>query len=169
MYKKKAILVTGGMDSTALLYREHKNNPIPITIDYGQVCFAKQVENINFHIKKLSLPELVIIKIPFFEWQRKPGLFTPGYIPKEENPLENYDKLRYSDFFVEGRNGIMVLYAAAWCSANKVDELLAGYLYSSEEWQNRQSVKLLTGDNSPQFVDAINLMLQMGFSHSVPS
>lgn len=168
MFKAKlAIMCTGGIDSTTLLYKYADQKPVPITIDYGQVAFAKQVEMLQYHIERLGLPELVIIKIEFPEWQREPGLFTPEFVPTEENPLEDWDKLRYANFFVEGRNMIMVSYAMAYCSANKIDELLAGYLYGEGEWENRRTYKLMTGDNSPQFVDMMNLASMVGFSHQV--
>lgn len=160
-------MVTGGMDSTTLLYQNKEKRPIPITVDYGQVAFDKQVEMLNHHIKLLNLPDLVIIKINFPEWQRQPGLFEPDFTPTENDPLNDWDQLRYSNFFVEGRNLIMVAYALAYCSAHKIDELLAGYLYGEEEWEKRRSYKLMTGDNSPQFVDMMNLLTGVGFSHQV--
>jgi 7-cyano-7-deazaguanine synthase len=162
-----AIMCTGGIDSTTLLYANAHLNPTPITVDYGQIAFAKQVEMLTYHIEKLGLPELVIIKIDFPEWQRKPGLFKPDYKPNEEAPLEDWDKLRYEDFFVEGRNMIMMAYAMAYCSAHKIDELLTGYLYGEIEWENRRTYKLMTGDNSPQFVDMLNLLSTVGFSHQI--
>lgn len=168
MYRPKtAIMCTGGLDSTILLYKESHLNPIPITVNYGQVAFDKQVELLNHHIEVLNLSPLVILEIPLFDWQKKEGLFTQGYQPKEEKPLEDWNKLRYEDFFVEGRNTIMVSYILAYCSAHGIDELLAGYLYGAEEWQNRRSYKLMTGDNSPQFVDTLNLVSQLGFSNQV--
>lgn len=62
---------------------------------------------------------------------------------------------------------IMMAYAISFCSAHKIDELLTGYLYGKEEWKNRRTYKLMTGDNSPQFVDMLNLMSGVGFSHQV--
>lgn len=164
---KLAILCTGGIDSTVLLYKYAKDKPIPITVDYGQFAFSKQVELINYHIKKLNLPDLVIINMNLHSWQKTEGLFVAGYKPKEINPLEDWNVLRYKDFFIEGRNMLMVGYALAYCSAKKIDTLYAGYLYSKEEWQNRRSYKLITGDNSPQFVDMMNLLSMVGFSYQV--
>jgi len=160
-------MATGGLDSTTLLYKYKGLSPTVITVDYGQLVFEKQIELLNHHITKLSLPPLVVIKIPIHDWQARPGLFQSNYVPNEVNPLADWDKLRYADFFVEGRNSIMLTYALAYCSANKIDELLLGYLYGEAEWMNRRSYKLLTGDNSPQFVDIINLISQLGYSHQV--
>jgi len=163
----KAIMVTGGIDSTTLIHMLAHHNPTLITVDYGQVVFPIQVDMITRHTKRMGLAPPVRLKIEFPEWQRKPGLFEPGYSPNEENPLEDWEQLRYEDFFVEGRNMIMVAYALAYCSAHKIDELNTGYLYGEVEWEMRRSVKLLTGDNSPQFVDAMNILTQMGFTHQV--
>jgi 7-cyano-7-deazaguanine synthase len=166
MFKsKKAILVTGGIDSTTLMYMYE--NPILITIDYGQKVFPIQVKMIRYHIKKLNLSDLIIISIEYKDWQKKQGLFKENYIPNEKNPLENWNNLRYADFFIEGRNMIMIAYALAYCSSYKIDELLAGYLYSENEWENRRSYKLITGDNSPQFVDMMNVLSQVGLSYQV--
>jgi len=168
MYKPTtAIMATGGMDSTVLLYQYKDVSPVPITIDYGQAVIEKQIEMLQFHINRLGLPDLEVIKINFEDWQKKPGLFTKNYVPQEDYPLGDWDKLRYSSFFIEGRNMIMVAYAMAFCSSKRIDQLLAGYLYSEKEWMHRRSYKLMTGDNSPHFVDMINLMSMVGFSHQV--
>ena len=169
MFKKVkiAILATGGIDSTTLMYMHAEKNPTCITVDYGQKVFHIQEENLNYHIKKLGLPPLVVIKVNYPKWASKPGLFADDYIPNEEKPLEEWDKLRYSNFFIEGRNAIMVLYAMAYCSTFKFDELLSGYLYGEEEWKKKRSYKLMTGDNSPQFVDMMNLLSTVGFTNQI--
>ena len=168
MHKPKTgIMATGGIDSTVLLYKYRHLNPTPITVDYGHHAFQKQVEMLDYHIKKLQLPELQIIDIKYGDWQKTKGLFEPGYKPNENNPLEDWDELRYKDFFIEGRNMIMVAYVMAFCSAHKLDELLAGYLYTETEWNNRRTYKLMTGDNSPQFVDMMNLLSTVGLSHQI--
>lgn len=163
----QALMVTGGMDSTVLLYWFKKNNPQPIIVNYGYASFARDVNNLNYHIDKLGLKPLVVIDIEFKDWQKQQGLFTKNYTPKENNPLGDWNDLRYKDFFVEGRNMIMMSYVLAYCSAHKIDELCTGYLYEEEEWCNRRTYKLMTGDNSPQFVDMMNLMSTVGFSHQV--
>lgn len=164
---KTAIMCTGGIDSTTLLYMYAERNPTPITVDYGHSAFQKEKQFIQWHIDNLNLPELVVIPVTYLDWQAKGGLFTSDYAPEEENPLNEWDKLRYESFFVEGRNVIMVSYILAYCSAFQIDELLAGYLYSQEEWENRRTYKLMTGDNSPQFVDTMNLVSNLGFSYQV--
>lgn len=170
MYDAKvAVMATGGMDSTTLIYSlvEQGKFPQVLTVDYGHVAFSKQIEMLEFHIAKLRLFPIKVIKIAFPPWQCRPGLFEENYIPSENDCLEDWDQLRYQDFFIEGRNMIMLAYGIAYCSAHKIDQLFTGYLYGEKEWSNRRTYKLMTGDNSPQFVDAINIMTSYGFSHQV--
>lgn len=168
--RKVAVMATGGIDSTVLLYQavEAGERPHVLTVDYGHPAFSKQLELLQFHTAHLGGLPLTQFPVRYLPWQKKGiGLFLQDYVPQETAPLEDWDKLRYEDFFVEGRNLIMVAYALAWCSAKQVDELRVGYLYGETEWERRRSYKLLTGDNSPQFVDAVNVLTQMGFSHQV--
>ena len=168
MHKTRtAIMVTGGMDSTVLLYMFRDRKPIPITVNYGHTAFEKQLEMIQYHVSELNLPDPIVIDIYYNDWQKKEGLFKNKYSPNEKDPLKNWDELRYQDFFIEGRNMIMVAYALAYCSKYKVDELLAGYLYGEDEWKHRRSYKLMTGDNSPQFVDMMNMLSGVGLSYQV--
>ena len=162
-----AIMTTGGMDSTVLMYEQAKagHDPLLITVDYGHIAFKKQLELITWHADHLNLRKPVVIDIEYKAWQKTAGLFDEGYKPNEENPLEEWDKLRYKNFFIEGRNMIMIAYVFAYCSTYQIDEVLAGYLYASIEWQSRRTYKLMTGDNSPQFVDAMNNLTSMGLSH----
>ena len=176
MKKTVAVLGTGGMDSTVLLYQAALNDAIEqlnvITVDYGHTAFVRQLELLEYHKEQLNQRTgrdiaVVPLRIHFDDWQKKPGLFTPGYSPNENNPLEDWDQQRYADFFIEGRNASMVLKALTYCSVFEFDELWAGYLYGTQEWQQRFTRKLLTGDNSPQFVDNMNILAQLGFSRSV--
>ena len=155
------------MDSTVLIYEQAAagHDPLLITVDYGHAIFKKQLELITWHADKLNLRKPIVIDIEFKPWQKTAGLFDKGYQPKEDNPLEEWDKLRYKNFFIEGRNMIMVAYVLSYCSTYQIDEVLAGYLYAAIEWQSRRTYKLMTGDNSPQFVDAMNTLTNMGLSH----
>lgn len=172
---KIGMLVTGGMDSTTLLYEAARTGYTvhPITVDYGQTVFSIQEELLRWHINVLTketrrIMPLKIIQITFHDFQRHTNaLFDPNYKCTEVDPLNEWDRLRYEKSLVEGRNAIMVLYAMGFCVAKELDELWAGYLYAKKEWDNRFSLKLLTGDNSPQFVDTINILSLMGFSRSV--
>ena len=173
---KRAILATGGMDSTVLIYRSVREDgimPRIITVNYGQAAFAKQVECLCYHMDTLNIPRRNLHVIDIGYYNAKPGLFNgkKPEDPQSDDPngdlLFTEQKMRYDSTFIEGRNLIMVSYAMAYCSANKIDELQVGYLRGPAEWENQRAYKMFTGDNSPQFVDLMNMMAFMGFSHQV--
>lgn len=163
-----AIMATGGMDSTVLMYEEVAagRRPFILSMDYGHIAFEKQLEMLKYHINKLKLDDVEILNMMVHSWQAiGMGLFTPNYQSHEKDPLNGWDQLRYEETFIEGRNMIMIAYALAFCSAHEIDELLVGYLYGEAEWNNRRTYKLMTGDNSPQFVDMMNLLSTVGLSY----
>ena len=172
---KRVIMATGGMDSTTLMYMSVADGIRPdiISVDYGHLAFDRQVEMINHHIGILGLDPLKVITIAYEDWQKKPGLFTGSGLddPAADNPfggdLFTKQEMRYGQMFVEGRNLIMAAYCMAYASSIKADELWAGYLRNPAEWGNQRTYKMITGDNSPQFVDAMNIMSFMGFSYQV--
>ena len=170
-----AILATGGMDSTTLLYAavlQEALEPTVLTVDYGHAAFEKQLALLTYHCEALNINPPVVIPVTYHSWQAKAGLFSgTGVSDDGDNPhgtaLFTEQKMRYAENFIEGRNLIMVAYSMAYCSAHGIDELRAGYLRGEAEWNNARAYKMFTGDNSPQFVDTINLMAFMGFSHQV--
>lgn len=174
--KNVVIMVTGGMDSTTLMYwakqlQGFATEPFQkinlISFDYGQAAFPKQIEMIKFHQETLKLDPVFPIEIKTHPWQAAADNLLTGEAPDENDPLGEWDQLRYQNSFIEGRNTVMVAYALAYASAIGAHELWAGYLYSDKEWENRRTYKLMTGDNSPQFVDGMNMMSQMGFTNQV--
>jgi 7-cyano-7-deazaguanine synthase len=183
---RRAIMATGGMDSTTLLYNSvmvDNVRPLVVTVDYGHEAFTRQVEMLNHHVQRLGLDPVVVLQIPTLPFQRTgdgAGLFSstpsPGapvlQDPGADDPVNTErlfhdQEMRYKEMFVEGRNTIMVAYALAWASSYGVDELQVGYVRGEAEWKNHRSYKMITGDNSPQFVDAMNALTLYGFSHQV--
>lgn len=170
---KRAILATGGMDSTVLAYKSvlvDGIRPQLISVDYGHAAFAKQLEMLQHHVNALQLDPVLTIPVTFNE--ATPGLFTGAGVQDDtDNPfgteLFQAQDMRYKENFIEGRNLIMLAYCMAWASANKVDELWVGYVRGPAEWENCRSYRMITGDNSPQFVDMLNLIAFTGFSHQV--
>lgn len=166
MKVKVAILGTGGIDSTTLIYeraREDKELRV-VYIDYGQAVASVEHRLLTFHCARLGLRPPVRLELRFPEWQKRGGLFKRGFVPEEDDPLGNWDKLRYEESFIEGRNAFMVLRAIAWCVKEGVEELWAGYTMTRQEWDHVWSYRLSRQDNTPTFVDAINLLIQHGFS-----
>lgn len=166
---KRAIMATGGMDSTLLMYEAAKEGkPTLLSANYGQITWDIQKELINYHAQILGFDSVIELSIAYQPWQlASNGLFDKGYVPENSDPLGSWDKLLHADYYIEGRNAIMVLYALAYCSKQKIDELWMGYEYEEDEWEKSRSYKMITDDTSPHFVDALNLLAITGFSHHV--
>lgn len=165
---KIAILATGGIESTLLMYRHKNQNPYLISINYGQLAWDIQKKLVLYHKKNLSLSsEFIEIKIQFHDWQKEQGLFKKKFIPTEKNPLKSWNEIPHTGFFIEGRTSIMFCYAMAYCSSNNIKELLTGFEYEADEWDNLRSVKCISDDCSPHFLDTINILAMSGFSNVV--
>jgi 7-cyano-7-deazaguanine synthase len=171
---KRAILATGGMDSTTLIYKSMDEGvrPTLLSVNYGHAAWERQLEMLQHHVELLGLDPVVEIPVAYLHWQAKDGLFTGnGVKDQSDNPfgeaLFKEQEMRYKENFIEGRNLIMVAYCMAYASAHKIDELWAGYVRGEIEWDNQRAYKMITGDNSPQFVDLLNVMAFMGFTNQV--
>jgi 7-cyano-7-deazaguanine synthase in queuosine biosynthesis len=170
-----AVLATGGMDSTLVLYnlvRYQEKRPTVIHIDYGQKAAAKEQELLRRHLKRLYLHELVVLPLTF-NLGAKTGLFSEGYKLsriREGDDKDQYEEgeMKYSEMFIQGRNAFIVLTAMAYCSEHKIDELHCGFVNNQATWnKQRTAFHLFTNDSSPHFVDAINMLALTGFSHYV--
>jgi len=165
---KIAILATGGIESTLLMHRYKDKNPYLISINYGQTVWEHQKRLILHHKHIFGISsEFVEIKIEFHNWQKGQGLFEKGFVPTEKNPLKSWNEIPHSGFFIEGRTSIMLLYAMAYCSSENIKELLTGFEYEKDEWNNLRSVKCISDDCSPHFLDTINILALSGFSNVV--
>lgn len=164
-----AILATGGIDSTLLMYELAARNPIIISFNFGQLIWPLQKELILYHMKNVGITtKFVELTISYADWQRKPGLFTEGYAPdKEDIELHNDDKPPHFQYYIEGKTMIMIGYALAYCSAHGIEELIAGFEYEKNEWPNMRTPKLIADDTSPLFVDTMNIAALFGFSNHV--
>lgn len=169
-----AVLATGGMDSTVVMYQmvQRGLRPTIITIDYGQRASKEEQECLNKHIAQLGLDPLVVLHHEFTVGA-KPGLFTEGY--KLQTKMASDDKatyaegeMKYQEMFIQARNAFIVLTALAYCAEHKIDELHTGFVNNQGTWDKQRSAyHLWTNDSSPHFVDAINMLALTGFTHYV--
>lgn len=168
---KQAIMATGGIDSTLLMYEMSAQDPIIISVNFGQSVWEHQKELLHYHMQQCQCSHpLIELDIQFKQWQKTPGLFVKGWMPpkeKQNNILKDFTRLPHDSYFIEGRNSIMLCYALAYCTTHAIDEIYMGYEYEMEEWKNSRSTKLITDDTSPHFVDTMNILALSGFSHVV--
>lgn len=169
-----AVLATGGMDSTLVIYDLVADGfrPTVITVDYGQRASAREQELINYHVKKLGLKPLVVLTHEF-KVGAKEGLFKEEFKlsnNKEGDGVDSYQEgeMKYAEMYIEGRNAFICLTALAYCAEHKIDELHTGFVNNQATWDKQRSAyHLWTNDSSPHFVDAINMLALTSFSHYV--
>ena len=161
-------MATGGIDSTLLMYEMSSQDPIVISVNYGQSVWKHQKELIHYHMQRCRYSHpLVEINIRFEQWQKTPGLFTEGWIPPTKEDLKDLTQIPHNSYLIEGRNSIMLCYALAYCASHTIDELYMGYKYEMEEWENIRSTYSIANDTSPHFVDTMNILALSGFSRVV--
>jgi 7-cyano-7-deazaguanine synthase in queuosine biosynthesis len=166
---KTAIMATGGIDSTLLMYEPEWKQATIISVNYEQILWKHQKELILHHMQEVGNKQPFIeLQMPLFSWQKTPGLFEENWYPETgADDLESFDNIPHASYFIEGRNAIMLCYALAYCAAHGIDELIVGYEYEKEEWENIRSTKMIADDTSPHFLDTMNILALSGFSKVV--
>lgn len=168
---KLAIMMTGGIDSTTLLYKAKKDgkNVTALYACYGQAVQEIERENVLHHVNKVGCE----VEFIYYTYQ-KPGspLEQTDFVPVETHDQEeadyyNREEMLYHDTHIEGRNAIMMANVLAWCADNDIDELWTGYKFTALDWKNRRSYKLATSDNGPDFIDAMNVVAKYGYSKAI--
>lgn len=168
--QKLAIMVTGGIDSTVLMYRYAKWNPHLISFNFGQAVWESQKALVQHHAERCGLSRIVFLDLPLFSWQ-KSGKNSDSLFDSHKAPVNigSYDPNQkpWEDCFIEGRNQLMLTYARAWCSRHRIDQLIMGYEYEGYQWEQQQTPFAIMDDTTPFFVDAMNVLALSGFSHVV--
>jgi len=123
MDKSKAVIaLSGGMDSTTLLYWavDTYSEVLAISFDYGQ-NHIKEIEFAKWHCKNLNIPH-EIIEIPFLSKISKSSL-TGG---ADEIPEGMYDADNMKSTVVPFRNGIILAILGAYAEANNCQFIAYG-------------------------------------------
>ena len=145
------ILLSGGMDSTTLLYwASAKGFQLEaLSFDYGQ-RHKKELEFSKYHTAELRIPHK-IIRLDF-------SIFKSSLLGNEEIPEGHYEDKSMKSTVVPFRNGIMLAYAVGYAEsigANRV--LLASHAGDHAIYP----------DCRPSFTAAMNAAAQAGTYNSV--
>ena len=105
--KDSAIIYSGGLDSTTLLYEEQQRIALAITFDYGSNHAQREIACARHHCRLLGIEHL-IVDLSFFKGNILSSL-TAG---ANAIPDGNYDDGNMHSTVVPFRNGIMLSIAA---------------------------------------------------------
>ncbi len=117
--KKSIILLSGGLDSTTLMYEYQSEIAVAMSFDYGSKHNVREIEAASLHAEKLGIEHLVI-EMDFMTKYFKSSLLLGGdAIPEGAYEVENLQKT-----VVPFRNGIMLSIAAGLAESRRLDKVL---------------------------------------------
>ena len=148
MDKDAVIVISGGMDSTTMLYEFQDEIALAVTFDYGSTQNAREREFAILHCKRLGIRHL-IIPLDFMHHYFKSSLLgSPDDIPEG-----NYDDENMKSTVVPFRNGIMLAVACGIAESNGLKRVMIA---------NHAGDHAIYPDCRPAFVEAMSAAMQNG-------
>ncbi len=117
--RNKAIIYSGGMDSTCLLYEYQDQIKLAITFDYGSKHNDREYLHALIHTQKLGIEHIRIDMRTAFSHFKSNLLQTGGEIPNGHYEDESMKKT-----VVPFRNGIMLAIVAGIAESRSINEIL---------------------------------------------
>ena len=148
MDKDAVIVISGGMDSTTMLYEFQDEIALAVTFDYGSTQNVREREFAILHCKRLGIRHL-IIPLDFMHHYFKSSLLgSPDDIPEG-----NYDDENMKSTVVPFRNGIMLAVACGIAESNGLKRVMIA---------NHAGDHAIYPDCRPAFVEAMSAAMQNG-------
>lgn len=140
--KKSAIILSGGMDSTTLLYDKQDEIALAISFDYGSNHNAKEIACAQKHCQQLGI-EHRIVKLNFMNDYFKSSLLEGA----EAIPEGHYADENMKSTVVPFRNGIMLAIAVGMAESANLSEVLIA---------NHGGDHAIYPDCRPEFIKSMN-------------
>ncbi|MGP1446584.1 MAG: 7-cyano-7-deazaguanine synthase QueC [Candidatus Limimorpha sp.] len=148
MAKDAVIVLSGGMDSTTMLYEFKEEIALAITFDYGSLQNAREQEFAKMHCKKLGISHLVV-PLDFMHRYFMSALFMTA----EDIPEGNYDAENMKSTVVPFRNGIMLSVACGMAESKGLKRVMIA---------NHAGDHAIYPDCTPDFVKAMSAAMSAG-------
>jgi 7-cyano-7-deazaguanine synthase len=113
------ILLSGGVDSTTLLYEYRKDIKLAVSFDYGSKHNKTEIKMAKLNCKRLNIPHKVI-KLDFIKELFKSSLLSLG----GEIPEGHWTSDAMKSTVVPFRNGIMLSIAAGLAESEELNTIL---------------------------------------------
>lgn len=140
--RDSVIIVSGGVDSTTMLYEYSDQIGLAITFDYGSTQNAREREFAIMHCKRLGIKHLVIPLDFIHQYFKSSLLMTAADIPEG-----NYDEDNMKSTVVPFRNGIMLAIACGIAESNGMKKVLIA---------NHSGDHAIYPDCRPEFIKAMS-------------
>ena len=138
--KDSLLILSGGVDSTTLLYDEQERIVLAVSFDYGSKHNAKEIPFAQWHCQHLGIKHIVI-PLDFMTKYFKSSLLEGG----EEIPDGHYADDNMKSTVVPFRNGIMLSIAVGIAESNGLKYVMMA---------NHGGDHTIYPDCRPEFVDA---------------
>ena len=146
--KDALIVLSGGMDSSTMLYEFADRIALAVTFNYGSNHNAREIECARYNCAKLGI-ELVEINMPFIGQLFNSSLLSGA----DAIPEGNYDDENMRSTVVPFRNGIMLAVAAGLAESRGLHHLMLA---------NHSGDHAIYPDCRPGFVDAMSKAIAAG-------
>ena len=148
MKKDCLLILSGGMDSTTLLYDYQERIALAVSFDYGSNHNAREIPFAQLHCGRLGIEHL-IIPLAFMGQYFKSSLLEGS----EAIPEGNYDEENMKSTVVPFRNGIMLSVAVGLAESKGLQYVMMA---------NHGGDYTIYPDCRPEFVDAFNAAARAG-------
>jgi 7-cyano-7-deazaguanine synthase len=146
--KDSVIVLSGGLDSTTLLYEQRARIALAVSFDYGSNHNKREIECARHHCERLGVEQLVI-PLDFIKRYFTSSLLEGG----DAVPTGEYDDDNMHSTVVPFRNGIMLSVACGLAESRGLNRLLIA---------NHGGDHAIYPDCRPDFVSAIDAATQSG-------
>ena len=151
--KDSIIVLSGGMDSTTLLYEYQSRIALAVSFDYGSNHNQREVAFAALHCERLGIKHL-IIPLDFIHQYFHSSLLSGA----EAVPEGNYDDENMRSTVVPFRNGIMLAVAAGLAEDNGLQQIMMA---------NHAGDHAIYPDCRPAFVQAMDEAVHAGTYNGV--
>lgn len=146
--RNSAIIYSGGLDSTTLLYEYSNRIALAITFDYGSNHAEREIECARYHCQKLGI-EHHVLKLDFFKQFMSSSLLSGA----EAVPEDDYDEDNMHSTVVPFRNGIMLAIACGIAEDRGLDSVLIA---------NHGGDHAIYPDCRPDFINSMDKAMRAG-------
>jgi len=147
-HKDSVIVLSGGLDSTTLLYEEQERVALAVSFEYGSNHNSRELGCARRHCERLGV-EHIVITLDFFKRYFHSSLLD-GY---EAVPSGSYDDDNMRSTVVPFRNGIMLSIACGIAESRGLQRVLIA---------NHGGDHAIYPDCRPEFISAIDAAAQAG-------
>ena len=146
--KDSILILSGGLDSTTLLYDYQERIALAISFDYGSNHNAKEIPFARLHCERLGIKHIVI-PLEFMSTYFRSSLLSGD----EAIPEGHYADENMKSTVVPFRNGIMLAIAAGMAESNDLQYIMMA---------NHGGDHTIYPDCRPEFVEAFGKATQAG-------